>query len=77
MVDRSWLKKAGICLFSLVLIAALGIGCATEKQLREHRGAAEEAMKAAQGAAKAAKASAHKAEAAAIKAESAADRADV
>ncbi|MBW2038645.1 MAG: hypothetical protein JRI46_03485 [Deltaproteobacteria bacterium] len=80
MVERSWVKKAGVCLCSLVFIAVLGLGCATDKQMKEikqHREAAEAAMKAAQASAKSAKGSAHKAEAAAIRAQSSADRAEI
>jgi len=76
MVQRSWVMKVGVCMIPLVLVAVLGMGCATEKQLKEHRTAAEAAMKAAQAAAQKAEAAAGNAEAAARKAQDSAARAE-
>ncbi len=63
MREKSWVKKSGVLLSSLVFVAALGVGCATDQQVRK----SEEAMKEAQ-------ASAAKAEAAAARAEAAAEK---
>ncbi len=74
MKKRSWVKKAGICLSSLVLIMALGVGCATNQQIKEDRAATEAAMKKAQDAATKAEASADRTDAAADRIDAAADR---
>ncbi len=63
MAKKALLKKVGIGLSSLVLIAALGVaGCATQEQVNE-------AVKKAEDAAAKADAAAARAEAAAAKAE--------
>jgi membrane protein required for beta-lactamase induction len=71
MMERTLLKKVGIGLSSLFLITILGVGCATEDQIKAHREAAEAAAKRAEDAAARAEAAAQKAEASAVKCEKA------
>ncbi len=68
-MKRSILKTVGIGLSSLFLITILGVGCATEAQIKAHREAAEAAAKKSEDAAARAQAAAQKAEAAAAKCE--------
>jgi hypothetical protein len=75
MNGRSSLKKIVIFL-ALFFIMTLGLGCVSDQQMREHREAAEAAMKAAQEAAERVELAAEKVEAAADRAEAAAARAD-
>jgi len=63
------LKKVGIGLSALFLISFLGLGCATEEQVKAHREAAEAAAKKSEDAAARAEAAAKRAEAAAAKCE--------
>ena len=74
MEKRSVGKRWGVILSSLLLVASLGAGCASTKEIKENRAAAEAAMKAAQEAAKRAEAAAARAEAAADRAERAAEK---
>ena len=69
---RTLLKKVGIGLSFLFLIAILGVGCATtDDQIKANREAAELAAKKADDAAVRAEAAANRAEAAAAKCEKA------
>ena len=73
-MEKLWVKKIGIVISSLMLIAFLGVGCATDEQMKEirtNREAAETAMKAAQDAATRAQDAATRAEKAAEKCEKA------
>ena len=74
MGGRSLIKKTGIVLASLAVIAFLGAGCVNDRQIREHREAAERAMKATQTAAERVEAAADRTEAAAARAERAAEK---
>jgi membrane protein required for beta-lactamase induction len=67
MMERTLLKKVAIGISSLFLIAFLGVGCATEDQIKAHREAAEAAAVRAEAAAK-------KAEEAAVRADACADK---
>jgi hypothetical protein len=69
MMERTLIKKMSIALSALFLVAILGIGCASQDDLKAQQAAAEAAMKKAEAAAV-------RAEAAAKKAEDAATRAD-
>lgn len=69
MMNKAMLKKVGLGLAGLCLISFIGLGCATEEQVRAHREAAEAAAKRAEDAAARAEAAAKKAEAAAAKCE--------
>ncbi len=66
---RALLKKVGMGLSFLFLIAILGVGCATEDQVRTQRDSAEAAAKKADDAAARAEAAAKRAEAASAKCE--------
>jgi preprotein translocase subunit SecG len=68
-MGRAFLKKVGIGLSFLFLIAILGVGCATEDQIKAQREAAEAAAKKADDAAARAEAAAKRAEAASAKCE--------
>ena len=68
-MKKTILKTIGIVLSSLFLITILGVGCATEDQIKAHREAAEAAAKKSEDAAARAEAAAQKAEAAAAKCE--------
>lgn len=74
MGGRLMIKKIGIVLASLVVILFFGAGCVNDQQIREHREAAEAAMKAAQTAAERVEAAADRTEAAAARAERAAEK---
>ena len=60
----------------LAVVMLLGVGCVSDRQIREHREAAEAAMQAAQAAAERVEAAADRVEAAADRAEVAAARAE-
>ena len=51
MIKRTLLKKVGIVFSSLLLIAVLGAGCATQEQLNEAVQRAEDAAARAEAAA--------------------------
>jgi preprotein translocase subunit SecG len=72
MMKGALLKKVTIGLSSLFLIAILGVGCATDEQIKANREAAEAAAKKADDAAVRAEAAAKRAEAAAAKADASA-----
>jgi membrane protein required for beta-lactamase induction len=62
-------KKVSIGLAALFLLSFLGLGCASEEQIKAHREAAEVAAKKAEDAAARAEAAAKRAEDAATKSE--------
>jgi predicted Rossmann fold nucleotide-binding protein DprA/Smf involved in DNA uptake len=69
--------KTNVGVFTvLAVVMLLGVGCVSDQQIREHREAAEAAMKAAQTAAERVEAAADRVEAAADRAEAAAARAE-
>lgn len=75
MNKRSLVKKIGI-FSTLVFIVVLGAGCVNDQQIKEHREAAEAAMRAAEAAAARVEAAADRVEAAGDRAEAAAARAE-
>lgn len=75
MGRRSLVKRIGI-FSTLVFIVALGAGCVSDQQIREHREAAEAAMRAAEAAAARVEAAADRVEAASDRAEAAAARSE-
>jgi uncharacterized iron-regulated membrane protein len=76
MVGRLLWSKIGAWVFSLIVLAVIGSGCVSDQQIREHREAAEAAMKAAQAAAARVEAAAERVEAAVDRAEAAAARSE-
>jgi hypothetical protein len=68
-MKKSVLAKVSIGISALFLITFLGVGCATDEQVKANREAAELAAKKAEDAAARAEAAANRAEAAAAKCE--------
>jgi len=76
MGEKARIKIIVSVITVLAVIMLLGAGCVTDQQIREHREAAEAAMKAAQAAAERVEAAADRVEAAADRAEAAAARSE-
>lgn len=76
MGEKMRIKTIVSVITVLALVMFLGVGCVSDLQIREHREAAEAAMKAAQAAAERVEAAADRVEAAADRAEVAAARAE-
>jgi len=76
MGEKLLIKKPVSVLTILAVTILLGVGCVSDQQIREHREAAEAAMKAAQTAAERVEVAADRVEAAADRAEVAAARAE-
>jgi hypothetical protein len=70
-MERTVFKKICLGIAGLFLIAALGVGCATQEDLKAQREATEAAMKKAEDAAVRAEAAAKKADEAAARADAA------
>jgi hypothetical protein len=76
MTGRLLWSKIGLLTISLIVMLVIGSGCVSDQRIREHREAAEAAMKAAQAAAARVEAAADRVEAAADRAEAAAARSE-
>jgi FKBP-type peptidyl-prolyl cis-trans isomerase len=75
-MKRSVLAKVSVGISALFLLTVLGVGCASEEQIKAQREAAELAAKKAEDAAARAEAAANRAEAAAKQSEAAAQQAN-